>query len=96
MIPFIQREPAVIAGTVIAVLQALILFNVVQLTVEQLAGVNTALIAVLTLFVRQSSTPTSEPTLKANTEVKVQGTSDSVVIQATPPGPTGVEGGGIT
>lgn len=93
MIPFIQKEPAVIAGTVIAVLQALILFNVVQLTVEQLAGVNTALIAVLTLFVRQSSTPTASPTLATGTEVAVKGTSDSVVIAPSPPGPTGIEGG---
>ena len=91
MIPFIQKEPAVIAGTVIAVLQALILFNVVQLTVEQLAGVNTALIAVLTLFVRQTSTSTAAPTLATGTTVAVKDTEDSVVIAPTPPGPTGID-----
>jgi hypothetical protein len=96
MIPFLQREPAVIAGTVIAVLQALILFNVIQLTVEQLAGVNTALIAVLTLFVRSSSTPTAAPTLAAGTEVSVKNTSDTVIVAPTPPGPVGVEGGTTT
>lgn len=57
MIPFIQREPAVVAGAVIAVLQVLVLFNVIQVDEIQLAAINTALIAVLSLFIRQSVTP---------------------------------------
>ena len=93
MLPFLQREPAVIAGAVIAVLNALQQFGVINLTADGLSAVNIALIAVLTLFVRQTSTSLSSPTLKANTEVSVKGTSDTVVIQPTPPGPTGVEGG---
>lgn len=93
MVPFIQREPAAIASVVLAVINALILFGVVTVTGEQLAGLNIALVAVLGLFVRQSSTSTASPQLKAGTEVKVQGTTDSVIIAASPPGPTGVEGG---
>jgi hypothetical protein len=93
MIPFIQTEPAALSAAVIAVIQALILFGVVNVTVEQLAGLNIALVAVLGLFVRQTTTPTAAPTLSANTEVKVQGTSDTVIVQPTPPGPAGVEGG---
>jgi len=57
VIPFIQREPAVVAGAVIAVLQVLVLFNVIQVDEIQLAAINTALIAVLSLFIRQSVTP---------------------------------------
>ena len=91
MIPFIQREPAVVAGAVIAVLQALVLFNVVQVDEIQLAAINTALIAVLSLFVRQSSTPTFSPTLSEGTHVSVKGTDDVVVVQPTSPGPVGYE-----
>ena len=91
MIPFIQREPAVVAGAVIAVLQALVLFNVVQVDEIQLAAINTALIAVLSLFVRQSSTPVASPTLKTGTSVSVEGTDDVVIVQPTPPGPVGYD-----
>lgn len=57
MLPFIQKEPAVVAGAVIAVLNVLVLLHVVTLTGDQLAAINTALVAVLSLFVRQSVTP---------------------------------------
>ena len=93
MLPFIQREPAVVAGAVIAVLQALVLFNVVQVDEIQLAAINTALIAVLSLLVRQNSTPTSAPTLPSGTEVAVKGTEDTVISAPTPPGPVGVSEG---
>lgn len=95
MIPIIQKEPAVIAAAVVAVLQAVILLGFLQMSAEQLAAINIALVAVLGLFVRQTSTPTASPTLEAGTSVAVKGTTDSVVIQPTPPGPAGVEGGGI-
>lgn len=93
MIPLINREPAVVAGAVLAVIQVLVLFNVIQVDEIQLAAINTALVAVLTLFVRQSSTSTAAPKLEAGTEVTVKGTTDTVVVQPTPPGPTGIEGG---
>ena len=95
MVPFIQREPAAIAAAIIAVLQVLVIFNVVTLTVDQLATVNTAMVLVLGLFVRQVTTPTASPTLSAGTEVKVQNTTDSVIIEKSPPGPVGVEGGAV-
>ena len=53
----LRTEPAVVAGAVLAVLQALVLLHVLDLSVDQLAGISTALIAVLTVFVRQSVTP---------------------------------------
>lgn len=56
-IPIINKEPAVVAGAVLAVLQALVLLRVITLDESQLAGINVALIAVLTLLVRQSVTP---------------------------------------
>ena len=35
------------------------------------------------------TTPISDPVLQAGTSVRVQGTTDTVTIQPTPPGPTG-------
>lgn len=93
MIPLIQKEPAVVAGAVLAVLNMLQALGMITLTADALSSINLALIAVLTLFVRQTSTSTASPTLKPGTEVQVKGTTDSVVIEATPPGPVGVEGG---
>jgi hypothetical protein len=52
-----DKEPAVIAGAIRTVLYGAVLLGVVQLTVEQLAGIAVGLEVVLTLFVRQSSTP---------------------------------------
>jgi hypothetical protein len=91
MIPWIQKEPAVVAGALLAVLQALKLFNVIDINGDQLAGINIAVVAVLSLFVRQSVTPTAAPKLASGTEVKVKGTDDVVVVQPTPPGPVGYE-----
>lgn len=57
MLPFIQREPAVIAGAVIAVLNVFQILGFLNLSADALAAINTALVAVLSLFVRQSVTP---------------------------------------
>ena len=87
------KEPAVIAGAIRVVLHTLVLASVLNWDAPLLAGISLAIEGFLTLFVRQSSTPISAPTLKANTEVTVEGTQDTVVIQPSPPGPIGVEGG---
>lgn len=47
------------------------------------------------MLIKPTVTPVAAPKLKPGTEVAVEGTTDSVVIAATPPGPTGVEGGAI-
>lgn len=94
MLPFINRQPVAVAAAVRAVLYALVLLNLIVLTEEQLAGIAIALELVLGLFVWNASTPTAAPTLPADTEVRVQGTEDTVVIQPTPPGPEGHEGAG--
>jgi hypothetical protein len=57
------------------------------------AVANSLIVVVTILLTQRQVTPVSHPTLPANTEVKVEGTEDSVVIQPTPPGPEGVEGG---
>lgn len=46
----------------------------------------------LAFLANTATTPISDPILKAGTEVKVEGTSDTVIVQPTPPGPTGLEG----
>lgn len=93
MLPFIQKEPTAVAAAIVAVLNVLQLTGVVNLDGDTVSAINIALVAVLGLFVRQASTPISQPTLKAGTEVSVKDTSDSVIIAPTPPGPSGVEGG---
>ena len=93
MLPFIQKEPTAVAAAVVAVLNVLQLTGVVNLDGDAVSAINIALVAVLGLFVRQASTPTAAPTLAAGTEVSVKDTSDSVVIQPSPPGPKGIEGG---
>lgn len=88
-----QKQPAVIAGAIRTVLYVLVLAGVLVFGEQLLAGIALAVEVVLTLFVVSTSTPTAAPTLKSGTEVKVQGTTDTVVIAPTPPGPTGIEGG---
>lgn len=88
----LEKEPAVLAEAVRSVLLALAALGVIAVGEQQLAVFMLALSALLTLFVRHTSTPTASPTLAANTEVSVKGSTDTVIIQASPPGPTGVEG----
>lgn len=57
---FLKAEPALISGAIVAILNALVLLNVLDLTVDQIAGINVAVVAVLSLIVRQSVTPTSD------------------------------------
>ena len=45
------------------------------------------------VWLNQRTTSNTSPVLPANTTVAVEGTSDTVVVQPTPPGPTGTEGG---
>lgn len=87
------KEPAVIAGAIRSILWVLVLLGVVVLDEAALAGIALGLEAILTLFVRHTSTPVAAPTLPADTEVTVKGTSDTVIVQPTPPGPAGIEGG---
>lgn len=54
----LSGEPALISGAVVAVLNLLALFGVYSLTAEQLAGVNTALVAILALVIRATVSPT--------------------------------------
>lgn len=54
--PF-KGEPAVVSGALIAVFQAAVLLNWINLSADQLAGINVAVVAVLSLFVRQMVKP---------------------------------------
>jgi hypothetical protein len=53
----LNKEPVVIAGAVIAVINLLSLLNVLVLDADQLAALNTAMVAVLSLFVRAKVSP---------------------------------------
>jgi hypothetical protein len=73
------REPAAIAAFIAIAINLFISFGL-ELTEEQVALINALVVAGLALVVRQSVTPASEPTLKAGTTVKVQGTGETTRI----------------
>lgn len=56
---FLKREPALWTGAFAAVVNALVLFDVIAPTTEQLAGLNVAFAAILSLVVRHAVTPNS-------------------------------------
>jgi hypothetical protein len=66
-----------------------------EMQVAIIAFANSVIVVAVILLTKSQVTPIADPTLKSGTSVKVEGTTDSVVIAATPPGPTGVEGGGV-
>lgn len=45
------------------------------------------------IWLNKSTTSNTAPVLPVNTEVSVEGTTDKVKIETTPPGPVGIEGG---
>ena len=53
----LEQEPAVLSGAILAVLNAAVLFGL-SLTVDQLAAINVAFVAVLTVFTRKNVSPT--------------------------------------
>lgn len=53
----ITGEPALAAGAVMAIINLLLVFGVLELTSEQIGAINTALAAVLAFVVRRSVTP---------------------------------------
>lgn len=65
------REPAAIAAVVAIAINLLISFGL-QLTTEQVALINTLVIGVLGLIVRQVVTPTGAPSLPEGTVVNVE------------------------
>ena len=58
MLERIKNEPALVGGAVTAVLNAMVLLDVVSLSGKQITGINVALAALLALFVRANVTPT--------------------------------------
>jgi hypothetical protein len=62
------REPAAIAAFIAIAINLAITFGL-KLTVEQVALINTLVVAGLGLIVRQSVTPTSSPQLATGTAV---------------------------
>lgn len=88
-----DKEPAAIAGAVQVILPVLVLLGLVSLDDKAMAGIVLVVSTLLALFVRSSSTSKTSPTLAAGTEVSVAGSPDKVIVESSPPGPVGVEGG---
>lgn len=87
-----QKQPVAIAATVRSLILVAVLVGVVTVTEQQLAGIALAVELVLGLFVWNASTPVASPTLPSGTEVAIQGSEDTVIVQPSPPGPIGIEG----
>lgn len=87
-----DKEPAAIAEAIRTILLLLVAFGVFSIGEQNLALVGIAVSVLLTLFTRGASTSKISPTLAAGTEVSVAGSSDKVIVETSPPGPTGIEG----
>ncbi len=74
------REPAAIAAVVSIAINLAITFGL-KLSVEQVALINTLVVAVLALIVRSAVTPVNSPQLPAGTNVT---TSDGGAATVTP------------
>ncbi len=73
------REPVAIAGFIAIAINLSITLGL-KLSVEQVALVNSLVVAGLALLVRSAVTPTGAPVLSSGTEVKVQGTDGTTTI----------------
>lgn len=82
-----DKEPAVIATAIRAVLFVLVLFGL-AVDEKQLAAIALALELVLVLFVRSKSTSTADPTLAVGTPVN---SGAAVVASVMPPPEPSVE-----
>jgi len=94
-----QNQPValnVAIGGVLTTGVALTALLVPDLTVElQIATVafgNALILLGVVVLTQRQVTPIHNATLAAGTPVKVQGTEDTVIVEATPPGPVGIEG----
>lgn len=86
------KQPVAIATAVRSILMVLILMSVIVIDEKALAGIALSLELVLGLFAWNASTPVASPTLPVGTKVAVKGTEDKVIVNTSPPGPTGLEG----
>lgn len=73
------REPAAIAAFISIAINLIVSFGL-NLTIEQIAGINALVVAGLALAVRQSVTPTVSPILPSGTVVKVENGPGSTTI----------------
>ena len=88
----LEKQPVAIASAVRAVLMVAILVGLIVMDEKQLAGIALSVEVVLGLFAWHASTPIANPTLATGTTVSVANSDDKVVIEKSPPGPTGIEG----
>ena len=85
-----------IGGVVTTGIALLAIFWPERLTPEVqalvIAFANALILAAVSIWAASRSTPVSNPTLPTGSVVNVQGSEDKVIIETSPPGPTGVEG----
>ena len=87
----LKREPVLIVTALIVGLTA------AQDALSGGADFSTIIFAVLQAMLgfaaRSFVTPISAPVVPDKTEVGIEGSTDTVMVRTSPPGPTGVEGG---
>lgn len=89
----LKQQPVAIASALRSLLMIGVLLGWLALDEKQLAGIALGAELLLGLFAYNASTPTANPTLASGTSVSVKNSEDKVIIETSPPGPTGVEGG---
>jgi hypothetical protein len=62
----LKREPVLWQTLILAIINLLVVFDILHLTDVQLGGVNTFVAAVLGFIVRQQVTPLADPRTKDN------------------------------
>lgn len=67
-----------------------------EVQVAIVAFANSVIFVLVIILTKSQVTPLANPTLPQGTSVNVQNSEDKVIIEKSPPGPVGVEGGGDT
>lgn len=84
------------AGGLVQLLAVQFLPDVDPTTLATVIGAVVTFLGVFIAFLANTqTTPISDPVLPAETVVRVQGTTDTVTIKPTPPGPEGDSGGAV-
>lgn len=91
----VQWTALIVAGAGLAQVLTVTLTTLDPTVVATILGAATAFLSVFIAFLANTqTTPIHDPILAAGTTVSVKDSEDKVVIATSPPGPTGVEGGG--
>jgi hypothetical protein len=91
----VQWTALIVAAAGLVQVMTVTLTELDPTVVATILGAATSFLSVFIAFLANTrTTPINDPVLSAGTSVSVKGSEDKVVIQPSPPGPTGIEGSG--